>query len=164
MTLDECVELLTPLALAMRVAMGVPTYRAYHAHLKNVPANLGAAALEDLTQSGLRFFPSAPEIQSAAEKARRRLLALNPYDGCADCEDQPGYRTLIVEGQQKTVEPCPCKRRHQARLSEMGLLEAIALMPGEAEAQTSTAYPTMEQIPAAVSVRLKQIAAVKVLK
>lgn len=164
MTLDECTALLTPLALAMRADLDKPTFRAYHALLKNVPATLGAAALEDLTGSGMRFFPSAPEILTASEKARRRLLALNPYEGCAECEDQKGYRTIQTEGQQKAVEPCPCKRRHQQRLAVMGVLEAIALMPGEAESQVATSYPTLEQIPARMRESLTAMAERKRLR
>lgn len=165
MTLDECVALLTPLALAMRADLDKPTFRAYHAILKNVPATLGQAALEDLAQSGLRFFPSAPEIQTAAEKARRRLLALHPYEGCAECEDQPGYRTVrIGDGQQLTVEKCPCKAQHHQRLADLGALEAIALMPGEVDSQMSTSYPTVDQIPTPIRARLTQIAAAKLLK
>lgn len=164
MTLEECVALLTPLALAMRAEMDKPTYRAYHALLKDVPVQLGQAAIEDLQASGLRFFPAATEIQTAAEKARRRLLALNPYDGCAECEDQPGYRTMRIEGQQKTVEPCPCKARHRVRLADLGVLDPIAMMPGEAEPESGAAYPTPEQIPEPIRARLREMSNAKLLK
>ena len=164
MTLDECVALLTPLALALRANLDQPTFRAYHAILKKVSAQLGQAALEDLSQSGLRFFPTAPEIQAAAEVARRRLLALHPYEGCADCEDQKGYRTIHGAEGQKAVERCPCKARHHQRLADLGVLESVAHLPGEAEPQTSADYPTLEQIPAPMRASLTAMAERKRLR
>jgi hypothetical protein len=164
-TLKECVALLTPLALAMRVDLDQPTFRAYHALLKDIPIILGQAALEDLSSSGLTFFPTAPEIQRASEKARRRLVALHPYEGCIDCEGQIGFRPVLKDGRPtNTVVPCECKARHQMRLSEIGVLEPVSQLPGETEPQTETSYPTMAQIPAPIRQRLTAIAGVKVLR
>lgn len=161
MTLEECTELLTPLAIAMRVQMDVPTYRAYHAILKEVPAGVAAAAVSALTLEGMRFFPSASEILLASEKARRRQLAAHPWEGCVECEDQRGYRTLTLAAGQKTVQPCPCKARHQAMLESHGLLTPIALLEGEAGAGDERIYPTLEQLPAPLQKQIKQIAAGK---
>lgn len=164
MTLEECTELLTPLAIAMRVQLDVPTFRAYHGVLKDVPLGVAADAMNVLTREGLRFFPGAPEILLASETARRRLLAAHPWDGCIECEDQRGYRTLIGASGQKTVQPCPCKARHQAMLESRGLLTPIALLPGEAGAGDERVYPTLEQLPAPLRAQVKQLAAGKAWK
>lgn len=164
MTLEECTALLTPFALAMRADMDQPTFRAYHRMLQDVPLALAEPALEALSRTGLTFFPTAPEIQAAAERYRRQQLALNPWTGCADCEDQRGYQTVLTDGGQKTVSPCPCKARHQSRLAERGLLEPLALLPGEGGALDPTTYPDIQQLPAVHQQRLTQIASSKVMR
>lgn len=164
MTLQECVALLTPVALAFRADLDEPTFKAYHRVLKDVPAVLATAALEDLIQSGIRFLPSAPEILNASEKARRQQLALHAYDGCVECEHQKGYRTVLTEGGQKTVEPCPCKARHQQKLARLGLIAPLASLPGEGGAGDETQYPTLEQLPARIQAKLQAVAAQKVLR
>lgn len=164
MTLEECTALLTPLALALRADMDGPTFRAYARVLKDVPVALADRALTDLSVSGLRFMPSAPEILTASEQVRRRLLALNPWDGCAECEEQRGFRTIIGEGGQPTVEPCPCKARHLEKLGRMGLREPIALLPGEASTTEEQVYPTLEQLPAPLRKQIADIAGRKVLR
>lgn len=164
MTLEECVALLTPLALAMQKAIDGPTFRAYHRLLKDVPASLADQALTDLSDGGLRFFPTAPDIQTAAEKVRRRLLALHPYDGCIECEGHKGMREIRSAAGQLTVQPCPCKARWQARLASMGALAPLALLPGEASVENEQVYPTVEQLPAAIRQQIGQLAAQKVLK
>lgn len=161
MTLEECTELLTPFAIALRVQMDVPTFKAYHGVLKAVPAGVFARALEELTLEGSRFMPSAPEMLLASEKARRRQLAAHPWDGCVECEDQRGYRTRIGDSGQKTVAPCPCKARHQAMLEGHGLLAPIALLEGEAGAGDERVYPTLEQLPAPLQARVKQLTEAK---
>jgi len=164
MTLDETVDLLTPLALAMRAPLGVPTFKAYHAVLKNVPMPLAAAALDQLTASGLRFFPSAPEIQAASERVRRQQLALQPWTPCCECEDTPRWRAAEIDGVTR-MERCPCVGRHQAVLAERGLLEPIAMLPGEAGVgENEQAYPDVQQIPESVRLRLQAIAGQKVLR
>lgn len=161
MTLSECTALLTPLALGLRVQMDVPTFRAYHRILKAVPPGLMAAALEALVLEGITFMPTAPEILLASERARRRQLALHVYAGCADCEDQRGYRTLVGTEGQKTVERCPCKARHQVQLEARGLLTALATLPNETGAGDEAVYPTVEQLPAPLQARVQQIASGK---
>jgi hypothetical protein len=133
MTIEETVALLSPLALALRVDLDAPTFRAYHKQLERVPAPLVDAALTDLSDGGLRFMPTAPEIKQAAEKKRRQLLAANPYTGCVECENQIGYRPVLgAQGQQVTVERCPCRTRHLSRLEQLGLREQLSDLPGEA--------------------------------
>lgn len=164
MTVEETTALLTPLALAMRVEMDGPTYRAYAALLKDVPAHLAALGLEQWLAGGPRFFPTAPEIQSCAEKARRQQLALHPWTACCECEDQPGWRVVIVEPPVSRLARCECVARHQQGLKDRGLFEAIAVLPGEAGAGDTAVYPTLEQLPAPLQQRLQAIADQKVLK
>lgn len=165
MTLQECTALLTPVAIACRADFDEPTFRAYHTVLKDVPAVLMEAAIEDMRTSGLRFVPTAPEYLAASERQRRRLLALHPWDGCADCEDQRGYRTVVVASGQKTVERCPCRARHAARLADMGIAEPLALLPGEAGVgESEQVYPTVGQLPDALRTRLQSIANQKQLR
>jgi hypothetical protein len=165
MTLQECTALLTPLALAMRADVDDPTFRAYHRILKDVPATLAQAALDDLTTNGMRFMPSAPEILNGAEKARRRLLALNPYEGCAECEFQRGFRNVLTPAGQKTVEACPCKARHLEKLDRMGLRNGIAMLPGESGVgESEQVFPTVEQLPAAMRQKLLEAVRQKVLR
>jgi hypothetical protein len=144
MTLEECTDLLTPLALAMRADLDEPTFIAYGRMLAHVPVELAAAGLEELRATGLRFFPGAPEIQLAAERARRRQLALHPWEPCCDCEETPRWRLVMVAG-VKWFDRCPCIARHQAQLASLGLLAPIGLYghmvssPSEAEGQGRTA-------------------------
>jgi hypothetical protein len=164
-TLQECTAILTPLALALRAEMDVPTYRAYHRMLKDVPVVLADAALTELGTSGLRFMPSAPEILAASERVRRRLLAAHPYEGCAECEHQRGYRSILLEGRQKTVEECPCKGRHLERLAGMGIVEPCAQLPGEAGVgENEQVYPTMAQLPEHLKRQIAAVAGQKVLR
>lgn len=164
MTLEELKAALIPVALALRADFDGPTQRAYHRVLKDTPTPLVVAALEQLIDTGLRFMPNASEIQVAAEKARRQLLAAHPYEGCAECEAQRGFRTVLTEGGQKTVETCPCKARHRQRLEQMGALTALVTLPGEEHADDEAVYPTLEQLPERIRARLSAVAGQKVLR
>lgn len=164
MTLEECTAILGPLAIAMRVPMDEITFRAYHRLLKDVKPGLLERALDDLSREGLRFYPAATEILAACEKTRRRLLALDPYDGCPECEDQIGFRKVLNEAGQPTVERCPCKARWQHRLAAMGALEPLAALPGETTHETEQVYPTLDQLPAPVRAQVVSIATRKALK
>jgi hypothetical protein len=159
MTLEETVALLSPLALALRVDLDAPTFRAYHAQLKAVPAALVDQALTDLSDGGLVFMPTAPQIKQAAEKKRRQLLAANPYTGCVECENQIGYRPVMGENsQQITVERCPCKTRHLARLESLGLREQLSDLPGEAGVgENERTYPAFEELPPKVQAQIRDI-------
>jgi hypothetical protein len=46
----------------------------------------------------------------------------------------------------------------------MGLLEAVAPLPGEAERESEQVFPTLEQLPADVRQRLGEVAGQKVLR
>lgn len=156
--------MLTPYALGLRVQVDVPTFKAYHAMLKDVPAILALSGMEALAKSGLRFMPTAPEIRVAAEKARRQQLALHPWDGCVECEAQKGWRS-ITDGRGDTrVERCPCRKRHQESLAGRGLLEAISSLPGEAEKDSEQVFPTVQQLPADVRKQLENVSSQKVLR
>jgi hypothetical protein len=164
MTLDECTDLLTPIALALRAPMDLPTYMAYHAMLKDVPVELAAMGLEGLRERGeLEFFPSAPKIQSAAERIRRQQIALNPWTPCAECEDHPRFREMEIDG-VKRMQPCPCLTRHREYLAMRGLLEPIAVLPGESGASDEQIYPRFEQLPAKLQKQIHKVAGQKVLR
>lgn len=164
MTLEECVEVLTPIALAMRVQMDVPTFKAYAMVLADVPAQLAASGLEALIRDGARFMPTAPEIRVAAEKSRRQQLAVNQWEPCASCEQSPGWRSITDGRGDKRVERCGCKARHQELLEDRGLLAAIATLPDEGAAQTESAYPTLDQLAADTRQRLIEVARQKVIR
>jgi hypothetical protein len=158
------VALLTPLALALRAEMDGPTFRAYHRHLETVPAGLAQRAIAELEQTGLRFMPTAPEIRHAAERARRQVLAASPYTGCIDCEDQKGYRTVLGEHGQKTVQPCPCMARYLSALERDGLREPLGALPTEAGAGDEQVYPTLDQLPAPLRAQIQQAVNRKMLR
>lgn len=164
MTLKECTLVLGPFVIAIGADFDDIRFKAYHRVLKDVSPALLEVALEDVTKSGARFMPGAPELLAVCEKARRRLLALHPYDGCAECEGHPGYRNVLTDAGQPTVERCPCKGRWQERLSGMGALEPISLLPGEAERESEQVYPTVEQLPAPIRQQLERVAARKQLR
>lgn len=165
MTLQECTALLTPLALALGRDVDGPTFRAYHKRLEDVPVRLAELAIVQLDHEGaLRFLPSAPEIRAASEKVRRQQLALHPYDGCAECEMQPGWRNVITE-RGSAVEKCPCKGRHQEKLASLGLLEAVGLLPGESGVgESEQVFPTVAQLPAPIREQLTLVAGKKALR
>lgn len=155
MTLQECTALLVPIALARRAEMDEPTFRAYHRVLKDVPVMLAQAALETMEKAGLEFMPTAPKILHASEIARRQMLALHPYDGCAECDQQRGYRTIFGMDGQKAVERCPCLARHREKLEGLGILSPFAALPGEAGVgESEPVYPTVEQLPPALRTQL----------
>ncbi len=166
MTLEETVAILTPLALAMRVDLDAPTYRAYHQQLEKVPAPLAQAAIADLSDAGMRFLPTAPEIKQASERKRRQLLAAHPYDGCAECEDHRGFRYVLGGNGQPVVEKCPCKARWQHQIAGIGALEPLAALPGEvgSGAESEAVFPTLEQLPEPVRKQLTAMAGRKALR
>ena len=164
MTIDECTDLLTPIALAMRVSMDVPTYLAYAAMLKDVPVELAALGLEQWRETGPRFFPTAPEIQSFAEKARRQQLALRPWEPCGLCADShPGWRPVMRDGVER-LERCPCKTEHGRFLDSRGLLTPIAVLPNEVGVGDEHVYPRLEQLPAKLRKQIAAAANQKILR
>lgn len=164
MTLSECTDLLTPIALAMRASMDVPTYLAYHAMLKDVPQELAALGLELWREAGPRFFPTAPEIQSFAEKARRQQLALRPWEPCGLCiESQPGWRSVVTDGVER-LKRCPCRHEHARLLASRGLLHPIAVMSTADALEAGDIYPTIDQLPAKLRKEIGTIANQKVLR
>ena len=166
MTLDECTDLLTPVALATRAQMDVPTYMAYAAVLKDVPLELAMLGIDDLRQRGeLEFFPSAPKIQSAAERMRRQQLALHPWLPCAECEETGGWRTFTDDRGDSRMERCPCRKRHEQVLKDRGLYEPIAVLSGESGAgENEQIYPRLEQLPARLRHQVKAAVQQKVLR
>lgn len=164
MTLQECTALIAPIALACRTEMDEPTFRAYHRVLKDVPAVLLEAALDDAARSGLPYgLPGAPVLLTACERARRARVAMLPWSACEDCEHSPGLRSVLVGG-VKSAERCPCKAKHRARLEAMGLLHEVAELPHEVGAGDEKVYPTFDQLPAEMRQRLQAITERKALR
>lgn len=158
----ELVDLLLPLALSMRAEIDKATWAAYHRVLKDIPVGLLRLAVDEFEREPRRFFPAAGEFRAAAERQRRAYLAAHPYDGCAECEDHLGFRKVLTEAGQPTVEPCPCKARWAERLADHGIAEPLAALPGEAGVgENEQVYPKLEQLPAPIRERLTAIAAQK---
>lgn len=164
MTLDECTTVIGTFALTLRQGVDAATFRAYHRVLADVAPGLLEMALADLGRTGIEFLPSAPKVLSACEATRRRLLALHPYDGCPDCEDQRGFQTIMNAAGQKTVKPCPCKARHAEKLIGMGLGAPVAEIASEASGESEQVYPTLEQLPAPMRAQVAGMAQRKVLR
>jgi hypothetical protein len=162
-TRDEFVAILSPLVLGMRADFDQPTWSAYFAALRDVHPALLEHAVAGLLREAREFFPKVGELRAACERARRQQLALNPHEACVECEHSRGWRSVRV-GEDSRVERCPCVSLHQEKLKGLGLLEAVAALPGEVERESEQVYPTLEQLPADVRQRLGQIAGQKVLR
>lgn len=161
---DELVTVLTPLAKAMRAELDRASWGAYFRVLKDVTPELLEHAVERFFKQGLEFFPKAPEILAECERLRRAQLALYPYEGCAECEGQIGWRSIRGADGYERMERCPCRARHQALLASRGLRDGLAQLPGEAEPQGETAYPTADQLPAELRRQLLETVKQKVLR
>ena len=124
MTLEECTTVLAPAAIALGARLDVPTFRAYHRALQDVPLSLLEAALETAQRTPREpyepAFPPARRLRALAEQARHALIAAHPYEGCCECEDQRGWRT-VTHADGAIVERCPGFRRHQEKLAQLGL-------------------------------------------
>lgn len=165
MTFEEMLAVVIPVALAMRAEFDGPTQRAYYRVLRDVAPGLLESALEGLGPSGATFLWTAPEMLHACERRRRQMLALHPWEPCAECEDFPGYRKVMTGGvQQETREKCPCKARHKARLAEYGLATPLAELPAEAWAGDEKVYPTVDKLPETLRKQVEQVAARKQLR
>jgi hypothetical protein len=165
MTRKEFGAILEPFRLAMRADLDAPTLSAYFRVLESIPAVLFEAAINDYLSQPLEFFPKAPEMRAACELQRRRQLALMPaYDGCIDCEDTKGWRTVKGADGYERLERCPCRGRYQERLADRGLLEAVAQLPGEAEPQGESYHPSAEQLPSELRAKLLETVRQKVLR
>lgn len=164
MTRAEFGAIIEPFRLAMRADLDALTLTAYFRVLKDVPGGLFASVVDDLMRSATEFFPKAPELLAACERRRRQALALMPYTGCVDCEDQIGWRTVKGEDGYERMERCPCRARHQERLADHGVLASIAQLPGEAEPQAESYHPSAEQLPAELRARMLATVRQKVMR
>jgi hypothetical protein len=160
----EFVAILETLAAAMRADLDAPTLSAYYRALKDIPASLLEGTVDRLLREPLTFFPKAGEVRAACEKQRRAVLALHPYDGCADCEHSKGFRLVIVAGGQATVQVCPCKSRHLELLTTLGISTPIVMLAGEPDGTNEQVYPTVEQLPAPLRAQLLEQVKQKVLR
>ena len=168
MTLQECTFALTGLAFEFGQALDETAYRAYHRALGGIHYGVFTEACRQvaLTPRGqyMARFPPPVELRVAAEKARRQMLALVPYDGCSDCEHSKGWRTVIGKDGRDAVEVCPCRARHREMLADRGLNLAIVPLEGEQTRENEPVYPTADQLPAPIRQRLEGITKQKVLR
>ena len=121
---------MVPLAVAMRAEFDEPTWLVYYRALSDVPLPLLAAAVLTLVRSDRPMMPRPGEIRAAAESERMALLARYPYQGCIDCEDQIGWRTVTING-RRFAERCPCRDRYAAKLQAMGVGPPLLLPAGD---------------------------------
>ncbi len=163
MTLQECTALLTPFAVGIGAAVDTAMFNAYARVLKDVTPPLLARALELYENEGVRFLPGAPEMKAKCEIARRQLLAVHPYEGCADCEQSKGFIDVKVDGKWYS-QPCPCKARHAAKLARLGIGAPVAQIAAEVSGESEAVYPMAAQLPSGIRQRLEAIAGQKVLR
>lgn len=105
--------------------------RIYEHGLAKVPGPLVMAAAMRATETR-KWFPKVSELLFDAEACRRELLAEHPYLGCAECEDQLGWRTVLHPDGAK-VERCRCRERWLSKLTEMGVTPQPLALPAAAE-------------------------------
>jgi hypothetical protein len=131
MTWQEFKQRTEPLAVQLGAEWDLPTWKLYHRAVEKVPLPMFDAALQEAAETRTKF-PSAAQLREMAEGHRKALLAANPYDGCAECEDKIGWRT-VVTGNLQGVERCPCRDRWLAKLDRLGVGRTpLALPPVEA--------------------------------
>ena len=126
MTRDEFRAILGPLVLTLRAEFDAPTWTAYYRALEDVPGRLLVSAVDRAIKSAT-FMPKPGELRTLAEEARKALLQMHPYTGCADCEAAIGWRPRLDA--PNTVERCPCHARHQQQLTELGVTREPLALP-----------------------------------
>jgi hypothetical protein len=131
-TRAEFRALLGPLVLVSRADFDEPTWTAYYRTLEDVPAALLGAAVDRALKSPSAWMPKPGELRAAAEDARLALRAAHPHEGCIECEDSRGWRTVTYPDGAK-VERCPCWRRHQERLAALGISGQPLALPAPAD-------------------------------
>ena len=128
----ELVRILAPMMMIYNQKVPEPVWTTYHKALQDVPTPLLEAAVDAAMRRDDRFVPKPGELLRMAEQCRQALLASHPYDGCAECEMQKGWRTIISEKGVRTVEPCPCRERYKMKLARLGAgNEPLALLEAE---------------------------------
>jgi hypothetical protein len=160
----EFVAILEPLVLSMRADFDQPTWTAYYQALRGVHPMVLQQAVQALMSEPLEFFPKAGVIGGVAELQRRALLAHHPWDGCCECEDQRGFRTVLTGSGQKLVEPCPCKGRYLQKLDVLGIREPVTALPAEAAGTSEQVFPTLDQLPVEMRRRLAGVVEQKRLR
>ena len=119
---------------------GMPPTRTkvYEKALLKVPMGLLPAmtqrAIETRPSRGKDWLPSVADLLVDAEACRRVLVAANPYTGCAECEDQRGWRKLHINGFE-LVQRCPCWDRHQQKLAQLGVTGGPLVLPAASSSE-----------------------------
>lgn len=129
MTLEDCTKLLAPVAIALGVRLDVPTFKAYHKALQDVPVNLLAAAVDAAQrlprQPYAPTFPTAPMLRAMAESCRQALLAAHPYEA-GECCNFTGWSEIRDEAHPHGLATrCGCYHAYQHRLADLGIKTAL---------------------------------------
>lgn len=129
---DELATLLHPLALRCGGPFPQPVISKYYRAVQHLSSDVVTTAIDSAVRMDPRYVPSPSELRDMAERHRKALQTAVPYDGCAECEGQKGYRTIISERGVRTVEPCPCRERYKLKLARLGAgNEPLALLEAE---------------------------------
>lgn len=131
LTIDACMALLGPVALALGNPIDRVIMKAYHRALRDVPANLLQVACDRaLKTTRDRYeprFPTAPQLRQWAEDARLAWLKSNPWTACEACEETPGWVEGIDPQGVKRLARCPCFKAYKDRAEANGMHTQLAL-------------------------------------
>ena len=140
MTLEDCTKILAPLAITLGQRLDVPTFRAYHRALQDIPAPLLEAVADAAGRTPRApyepTFPTPSKLRAMAESCRQALIAAHPYRPGACCEGS-GWQWVTEDGAAK-VRRCTCHQAHQKAILALGLgspLLLSAAVPPEPEAE-----------------------------
>jgi len=129
------IDALLPLALTVKGDWDVANQVAYARALAGVSVPLLYRAVDLMMQNPeMVWMPSVPEIRGYVERAEREVRAAHPYEGCVDCEDSRGWVTVKDVAGVPRQTPCPCRRRHRAKLAELGVGPERKQLPAGVEA------------------------------
>ena len=129
MTLEDCTKILTSLAITLGARMDVPTFRAYHRALQDMPVPLLEAAADAAgrTPRGAYepTFPTPATLRAMADVCRQALVAAHPYRP-GPCCDHSGWQSAAMDG-VAWVRRCTCWQAHQQAIAALGLGSPLLL-------------------------------------
>ena len=147
MTLEDCTTILTELAITLGARMDVPTYRAYHRALEDVPAPLLEAACDAAgrTPRGAYepTFPTPAKLRAMAESCRQALVAAHPYRP-GECCGGTGWQQAIEDG-LIWVARCTCWQAHQQAIVALGIGSPL-LLPAAVAPEVEAFDPRAAQV------------------
>jgi hypothetical protein len=135
MTWEEFREHTMPVAVQLGTEYDLPTWRAFHRTVKDVPLVLYLGALETVAKTRTKF-PAASQVLQMAEARRLELMSAHPYERCSDCH---GFGQIRVGTDlPPRYVRCRCWDRYQAKLTSLGIgTEPLALPPAQDFEQVS---------------------------